>query len=250
MKPVWLYDANIDFLSGKHIALFVFTMLLIIFFAFPYTISLVTIQWLLKISHYRIFFWVQKLKPFLDAYTGPYKINHRYWTGVLLIARVVLLVMFSVNRESSQAVNLLVIIIISFALILWLYFVQWIYITPVTNVLEVLSLCNLCLTSIVILFELSRNRGSPVAIYISSGIAFALFTVICILHAFKQDRLRKAVAVLIHKAQRKFQNNKPTQIINDYDAEPKLNVPEDEITHTVVELSELLLQAKNTSRSS
>ena len=157
---------------------------------------------------------------------------------------------FSVNRESSQAVNLLVIIIISFALILWLYFAQWVYITPVTNVLEVLSLCNLCLTSIVILFELSRNRGSPVAIYISSGIAFALFTVICILHAFKQDHLRKAVTVLIHKAQRKFQNNKPTQIINDYDAEPKLNVPEDEITHTVVELSELLLQAKNTSRSS
>ena len=108
---------NIDFLSGKHVLLFVFTMLLVIFFIFPYTLSLVTIQWLLRISRYHdiVHLWVQKLKPFLDAYTGPYKISHRYWTGVLLIARVVLLVIFSLIRESNPSVNLLAIIIYSYS---------------------------------------------------------------------------------------------------------------------------------------
>ena len=51
------------------------------------------------------------------------------------------------------------------------------------------------------------------------------FTLICIYHALKQDCLRKVVATLLAKAQRKFH----------------YNVPEGEITHRVVELSELLL---------
>ena len=84
-----------------------------------------------------------ELTPFLDAYIGPYKITHCYWTGILLIARVVLLVLFLLNQiqESSPSVNLLVIIIISFILIMWLYFDQWVYIAPRINILEVVSLC-------------------------------------------------------------------------------------------------------------
>ena len=238
VKSVWLYDGNIDFLLGKHTVLFVFTMLLVVFFVFPYTLSLVTIQWLLKVSHYRISLLVQKLKPFLDAYTGPYKITHRYWTGVLLIARVVLLVTFSLIQESYPSVNLLVITIVSFALILWLYFVRWVYVSPFINILEVASLSNLCLTSVVILFELSRNRHSVVPIYISSGIAFVLFVVICIYHiAFKQDHIKKVVTTLTIKAQGKFRNKVTNK---EYEA-PNLDAANDEVTHTVVELSELLL---------
>ena len=237
VKSVWLYDGNIDFLSGKHVILFVFTMLLVIFFIFPYTLSLVTIQWLLKVSHYHVRIWVQKLKPFLDAYTGPYKISHRYWTGVLLIARIVLLVIFSLIQESNPPVNLLVIVIISFILILWLYFIQWVYVSSFINILEVVSLGNLCLTSVVILFDFSRNRDSPIPMYISSGIAFALFIMICIYHAFKQNHIRNVVTALIIKAKEKFCN----KVINADHGEPNLDVPKDEITHTVVELSELLL---------
>ena len=75
-KAVWLYDGNIDYLKGKHIPLFIATLLLLILLSIPYTLSLVSIQWLLKISHYHALFWVQRLKPLLDAYTGPYRANH------------------------------------------------------------------------------------------------------------------------------------------------------------------------------
>ena len=72
VKAVWLYDGNIDYLKGKHVPLFIATLLLLVLLSVPYTFSLVSIQWLLKISHYRAMFWVEKLKPLFDAYTGPY----------------------------------------------------------------------------------------------------------------------------------------------------------------------------------
>ena len=113
-KAVWLYDGNIEFFKGKHIPLFIATILLVIFVSLPYTLSLVSIQWLLKISHYRIMFWVQKLKPFFDAYTGPYKVQHRYWTGLLLLVRIILLVIFSLNRSNDLTINLLCIFFLCF----------------------------------------------------------------------------------------------------------------------------------------
>ena len=68
-KVVWLVDGNIEFLKGKHIPLFLVTTLFVLL-SLPYTLILLTIQWLLKISHCHVMFWVHKLKPFFDAYTG------------------------------------------------------------------------------------------------------------------------------------------------------------------------------------
>ncbi len=90
-KRVWLYDSNIDFLTGKHIPLFIATLLMLILLSIPYTLSLFNIQLLQRISHYRLFSWVHRLMPLFDAYTGPYKHKHRYWSGLLLLIRVVLL---------------------------------------------------------------------------------------------------------------------------------------------------------------
>ena len=87
VKTVWVYDGNVDFLKSKHIPLSLVTLLLLVL-SVPYTLSLLGIQWLFNISHYRFMFWVQRLKPFFDAYTGPYKANHRYWMGLLLIVRI------------------------------------------------------------------------------------------------------------------------------------------------------------------
>ena len=53
-KRVWLYDGNIEFLTGKHIPLFILTLLLLILLSISYTLSLISIQWLQRISHYRL----------------------------------------------------------------------------------------------------------------------------------------------------------------------------------------------------
>ena len=184
-KTVWLYDGNVDFLKGKHIPLFTATLLLLVL-SIPYTLSLVSIQWFLKVSHHRAMFWVQRLKPFFDAYTGPYKINHRYWTGLLLLARIVLLVIFSLVNQST--IILLIIIIVTSALQIWLCLVQQVYESFLNNCLEMIFLFNLGLTSAAILFELStyNSRHTSISIYISTGITFVIFVGIIFYHAQKR----------------------------------------------------------------
>ena len=116
VKRIWLYDGNVDYLKGKHIALFVAALLLLLFISIPYTVALLFIQCLQYRSRYRILAWVRRLKPLFDAYTGPYKDKHRYWTGLVLVVRVVLFLVFSVNVFGDPAVNLLTIIVTTFCM--------------------------------------------------------------------------------------------------------------------------------------
>ena len=50
-RGVWLYDANIDYLSGKHFPLFIVAVLVFLFLFLPYTLLLFFGQWLQAISH-------------------------------------------------------------------------------------------------------------------------------------------------------------------------------------------------------
>ena len=61
-RGVWLYDANIDYLSIKHIPLFVLTILVFLFLFVPYTILLLFGQWLQAISHLWLFAWVNSAR--------------------------------------------------------------------------------------------------------------------------------------------------------------------------------------------
>jgi len=67
---VWLPDGNLQYLKTKHVLLFVaaciFTALVL-----PYVIVLLLIQCLQRLNG-RVLSWIGKLKPFFDAYTGPY----------------------------------------------------------------------------------------------------------------------------------------------------------------------------------
>jgi len=72
-RGVWLYDANIDYLSIEHIPLFLLAILVFLFLFVPYTLLLLFGQWLQAISHLKIFAWVNsaRLKIFMDSYHAP-----------------------------------------------------------------------------------------------------------------------------------------------------------------------------------
>ena len=140
---VWLYDGNIEFLTEKHITLFIITLLLLLLLSVPFTFTLVSIQWLQKISHYHVLFRVHRLMPLFDAYTGPYtKYKHHYWTGLLLLVRVIFLTIFSLNQYNNPGINLLTIVVISFILLTYASYMHpykhWIH-----NILEIITSLNL-----------------------------------------------------------------------------------------------------------
>ena len=115
---VWLYDGNIEYLSRKHSPLFTAAMFCLIFLFLPYTLLLIFSQWLQAKS---IFSWVNSpnFKPFLDAYHAPYTNKYRYWTGVMLLLRFILLLIsaFPFNTLGDQSVNLLAIVSVTTAVL-------------------------------------------------------------------------------------------------------------------------------------
>ena len=75
---------------------------------------------------FRMFFWVRSY-PLFDAYTGPYKVKHRYWTGLLLLVRVCLFLIFSLNSLGDPTVNLLATVTITFCLLSYMSIIGGIY---------------------------------------------------------------------------------------------------------------------------
>ena len=181
VRKVWLYDGNVDYLKGKHIPLFIAALLLLLI-SLPYTAILIFIQHLQHWSSYRVLFWVKKLKPLFDAYTGPYKDKHRYWTGLLLLVRIVLFLIFSINVKSDQAINLLTISTAILCVLVYTSVIENIYKLWYLNALEFFSFLNLGLLSSATFYIRLIDGNQTACIYISTAIALATFITITFLH--------------------------------------------------------------------
>ena len=182
VKRIWLYDGNVDYLKGKHIALFVAALLLLVFISLPYTVALLFIQCLQYRSRYRILAWVRRLKPLFDAYTGPYKDKHRYWPGLLLVVRVVLFLVFSVNVFGDPAISLLTIIVATFCIYFSTINFGGIYKNSALNFIEYSFFLNLGILSSATLFTTLTDRDQTAVVYTSVAIAFATFMIITFYH--------------------------------------------------------------------
>ena len=104
---VWNVDGNIHYLSGKHIVLFSISLMFLVT-GLIYTGLVFTSQWLQRYSGKCCKSTrdpVVKLKPLIDAYTGPYKDRYRFWMGLGLIFRILLTVIFTFTSEKSSLLN-------------------------------------------------------------------------------------------------------------------------------------------------
>ena len=144
---VWYVDGNIDYVSGCHSVLFavgvgVFSPFLIMFTSFLLLFPLME-RYLPQIKCWSS--WHMKLKPWYDAYGGPYKDEYRAWTGVLLLARCVLAVFSAV--KNNPFMNLSVLAWFLFLIISILSLVQ-VYKSRFLNVLEMMYLVCLLLLAV------------------------------------------------------------------------------------------------------
>ena len=202
-EKVWLYDGNVEFLSGKHTVLFIVSFLIFLLFSIPYTVSLVCIQWLQRFSHYRPFFWVNRLMPFFDAYIGPYKPKHRYWTGLLLLVRVIFLPIFFINFTNNPAINLLAVTVLSSILLACLAFAGGTYKCVLNNTFEIASLLNLLLLSVATFYVIFTGHSRITTTYVSTGSAFIMFVVLVLYHASQQlmsfKKVKKIKSLLVSR---------------------------------------------------
>ena len=184
---VWLYDGNIRYLSGKHIPLLIAAMVCLIFLFLPYTILLIFSQCLQAKSELKIFSHINSryVKPFLDAYHAPYTNKHRYWTGMLLLLRLVLFLISAGNALGDPSVNLLAIASIT-ATILPIILGSRIYKTWSLGLLETSFILNLTILAVATLYIHASGGNQNAVTFTSVGIAFATFTGIVIYHSVQQ----------------------------------------------------------------
>ena len=192
-KNVWLHDGNIDYISGKHIPLFLVAVFVFLFFFLPYTLLLLFGQWLQAISHLRLFSWVNsaRVKPFMDSYHAPYKAKHRYWPGLLLVLRFVLLLGFAFNCQQDPSINLLAILVGAGILHLWAWISGGVYKNWCLDALEGSFVLNLIVLGAAT-YHVNHSQGNQLAVgHTSVLIAFVTFIVIIAYHTLQQLKFTK-----------------------------------------------------------
>ena len=189
---VWLYDANISYLSGKHIPLFLVAVLFFLVLFLPYTFLLLFYQWLQAISHLWLCAWTNntRLKSFMDAYHAPYKPKHRYWPGLLLVLRFVLLIVFAFEFDPQQdtSINLLAILVGAGILHLWAWISGGVYKHWCLDALEGSFALNLIILVGATCYVKLTHGNQLAAGYTSVSIAFATFLGILAYHIFLRLR--------------------------------------------------------------
>ena len=192
---VWLYDASIPYFGEpRHIALGLFAILCLAVFILPYILLLLTGHWLQGCSNWWILSWLNKIKPFMDAYHAPYRKHTRYWTGLLLLSRLGLFLTFAINANGSESVNILAVSSVSIAL---LAIQRRVYQHWLKDILESSFLLNLGVFSVATFYLKEESEGDKNQLILSSisvGFAFITFIGILLFHislAFKSSNIWK-----------------------------------------------------------
>ena len=189
---VWSVDGELDYFGVAQSFLLAAAMAVVIFLWLPYTLSLLFLQQLQKVSNSCWFLkWVNKLSPFYDAHFAPFKSKHRYWFGLMLLTRGILLVLFASTVTFHQSIYLLIILIFGITLLLYVAIMQP-FKSTVVLIIQSSSLANLVLLSGFLLYAQTRNKNEQtiqtIAAEISIGVVFVQFCGITLFNVVKLCR--------------------------------------------------------------
>ena len=179
----WALDGKMDYFSHEHLPLFVAGVVTAVVLA-PYTMCLLFMRRLYKHSNYRILWWINKWRPFFDTYVGSYNDKWYCWTGVQLLARIIVLV---ANEAQSK---LLVSSITTLVIVLLLLAMQWwgelkVYRKRWLNLLEGVSLLNLAFLQLAVVYSF-KTYSRTILPHFSVVLTMVLFVGVVFYHGYRQ----------------------------------------------------------------
>ena len=244
---LWLPDANIKYLSGKHIPLYIVTILILLVGLF-YTALLFLWQWLLYLPSWRIFKWTRdpKIQTFVETHHTPYSPKHRYWTGLLLIVRIILYIVATVNVSNNPTISLTAVIFtICFILGLKAFIGSRLYRKWSIDVLETFFYLNILFYAVFTWYSLS-NTGSnqKAAAYTSVIITFIVLLFIILYHVYTYTSV-------FSKVKKTGLGKRIDGFFAESDPKPKpkrhLSLPPDDDIHRFNELLDMIDRPVNTN---
>ena len=238
-EMVWIPDANVPL--EKYIPLALAALLFLLFLFLPYTLLLLLGQWLQTKSHLHLLSWVKSpnLKAILDAYHAPYKPKHRYWTGLLLLVRCALFLVFAFNISGNDSVNLLVICSATFGIIVGFALSGMVYKSWYLNALELSFILNLGILAVAT-HHVKLSGGNQAAVaYTSVGIAFLTFVGIVTYHIYIRIKSKVQYIQRGYKLLHRNGNRNRRCEEDGASVEHQCGVTPNIVTHTEVNLREL-----------
>jgi len=185
---VWGIDTSVEMNEFRFIILYIVcTIFFLVLLAFN-----VLLLFTKELLQFKV---INKIKPFLDVYLGPYKYGFSYWTGLQLLMRVAIfgLIAFDCN------VNLMINTILITVLLCIHGFVQP-FKSKFQNFQQTLVLLNIAVIDVIALYNQHHNSKAfiVISILISVGCYYFVIHIIChcIMHAF-EDTFSRCKTMLI-----------------------------------------------------
>ena len=218
----WLPDASIEFATGKHITL-ICVAIPILMLGLIYTFLIFSWQWLLNTKSCK---WTknQKLHSFIDTYHVPHTMKHRYWTGLLLLVRIIVYIISAFSLSTDPRIKLLSVVTIMCCLFLYkTIFIIRVYKNWSLNAMDSFVYFNIATFTIFTWFTyddlLSKQKAifQTFVAYISVGTTAILTFLVIIFHII----YRYGNANFYSKGQKTKLAKKISSQISDYDYEDK-----------------------------
>ena len=172
---VWAVDGNLQYGHFPHILLLLVSIFCLLLFWIPYTLLLLSMQWLRRIDHYGALKYIGRQKPLIDAHFAPLRDKHHYWLGVLMISLGLILIISSLTLNIAPVFSEYLLIVIAI-LLFWYSNSTHVYKKRYVLMIENSFLINLILLFVGLQYEISRS----ILMILSLSIAFLEFCgIIC-----------------------------------------------------------------------
>ena len=178
----------------------------------------------------------------MDSYYAPYKAKHRYWPGLLLVLRFVLLLVIAFNFQEDPKTNLLATLIEIGNLFLWLWISGGVYTNWYINILEGFFAVNLIILTAVtycvnflgasqLIIEYTWTTSVSIALAMFIGILiFQLVSVAGIVEYVKRKRTAIKLASKVQNKTKKVvespTSSLPDRLINASEYESLPYIPQ------------------------
>ena len=231
IKLVWSVDANVNMFEFRFIALFI-VCLVIFIVLIPFNITLLFTR---SLARFKL---VNKFKPLLDVYQGPFKIKFYYWIGLHLVIKAVFFGLSALDKKVNLLIGSMILIAIEGIFGYTRPYKNWFQ-----NCHEMILLCNLNALYVLVL---SGQNVTPVNVMIALAAVQFLFIVIYSIFNYtpanalkSQMQHCKCVHTLVNIIAKRSDNASPNTAIQLHNLSYRDRIPE--ITYNYSEYQEPLV---------
>ena len=218
-EVLWLPDGTVGYLSGKHVVLFIVALLILIM-CIAYGLLLFFWQLILRLPNWKIFkcFRNPNFHLFMATYTFPYVPRHRYWTGMLLLARAILYLIAAANVSGDPQIQLISIVFVLTAIVLLKFIATKIYKKSIIDIFDSFFYVNIIFLASFSSYNLSTGGNQDGVAYTSVCLAI-LMTIFIILYHIHENTSLFSVFYRIKCAKilkKRFKIRSPKNQVEEY----------------------------------